>query len=133
MSEAKSWAPTREYRCPVAVEQITPQSHTVTSKPPFYAATVVQQGSGVWKVHVIGEPASRDFHDASLSRALTRAGELVSKLAGRQMMTYSAQQRIAMGQQQCPKRLGTQVCRQSASVGSVWCEWHPGGEDRGDA
>jgi hypothetical protein len=127
-----TWAPPREYRTNVAVEQINPGHHVVTSKPPLYTATVIQQGSGTWKVHVVNEPATRDVHDASLTKALVRAGELVGRLAGRAMMRFSAQQRMAMGRQKCPKRLGPRVCCEPATVGTVWCEWHPRGEEATD-
>lgn len=115
------------------VEQISPHAHKVTSVPALHSADVVAQGPGAYKV-TMTSVLSRSFVDASLSRALMRAGDLVSRAAGRDMMTFTGPQRVAMGQQECPKTLGSlgTLCRQPAGVGTVWCEWHPGGKVRTD-
>lgn len=125
----------RQYKSGMCqVEQISPHLHRVTSVPALHSADVVAQGTGLYKVTMTSVHISRGFVDASLSQALVRAGDLVSRAAGRDMMRFTGPQRTAMGQQECPKTLGTlgTLCRQPAGVGTVWCEWHPGGKERVD-
>ena len=123
----------RQYKSGMCqVEQISPHLHRVTSVPALHSADVVTEGTGLYKVTVTSVHISRSFVDTSLSQALVRAGDLVSRAAGRDMMRFSAQQRMAMGRQKCPKRLGSRVCCEPATVGTVWCEWHPRGEEATD-
>lgn len=124
---------TRQYTSGMCeVTELSPHHYRVTSKPPIHSADVQAQGNGTWRVTVTTIEYSRSFVDASVDKALVRAGDLVSRAAGRVMQVFTPAQRYAMGQQQCPKAMGAQVCRQPAGVGTVWCEWHPGGKVRAD-
>lgn len=113
-----------------------PKAFKVVSHPhPIHTAHVRGYGDGTWRVTFPTVPMSRSFVDSALETALTRAGDLVARLAGRDLDKFSRAQAYAMGQQRCPyllDRFSAKVCNERPKVGSVWCEWHPLGKDIAD-
>lgn len=67
-----------------------------------------------------------------LEQALKAAGEVIGLKAGEDMrVRFSGVQRVALGQQQCPKVMGSVLCGEPPMPGTVWCMWHPYGKPTG--
>lgn len=67
-----------------------------------------------------------------LEQALTAAGEIIGLKAGQDIHTrFTGVQRVAMGQQQCPKAMGSVLCGEPPMPGTIWCMWHPYGKPTG--
>lgn len=106
-----------------------PRSFKVVSDPyPIHHANVRGYGDGTWKVTFPTELTAPSLIDSTLDRALVRAGDLVGRLAGRDLDKFTRGQAYAMAQQQCPRLVGQSVCGEPPEVGTVWCRWHPGGK-----
>ena len=99
---------------------------------PLATGIIHKRHDGDWLVQTTSLPVNRHVIVASEALARIRICEWLTRLAGAAMMTYSPTQRIAMGQQQCPRIVGSRLCGMAPSPGSVWCEWHPHGKDRKD-
>lgn len=121
------------YMSQVTMEEHTPQAYRIVSTPhPIHWATVIQHGrGGMWVVSFTSVTIPRKaLRYPEFDQARAVAAEIVARMAGRDLLTFNGRQRHAMGQQQCPKRLGDGVCGQPAGVGTVWCDWHPLGESK---
>lgn len=67
-----------------------------------------------------------------LEGALKAAGEVIGLKAGEDMrVRFSGVQRVAMGQQQCPRQMGSVLCGEPPMPGTIWCMWHPFGKPTG--
>ena len=99
---------------------------------PLATGVLNRRGDGTWSVRTTSLPVNRSVILADEATARRRICEWLGRLAGSQMMTFSPSQRIAMGQQQCPRIVGARLCAMAPEPGSVWCSWHPYGKDRKD-
>lgn len=99
---------------------------------PLATGIMSRRGDGLWVIRTTSLPVNRSVVLADEGTARRRICEWLTRMAGAQMMTYSPTQRIAMGQQQCPRLIGGHLCAMAPEPGSVWCQWHPHGKDRKD-
>jgi hypothetical protein len=123
------------YVSAVKVVKHAPGSFTVYADPiPMHAAHVYQRGRhGVWVVEFHTVTPVRTWHKSTEKDALVAAGDVVSRVTGREWKDrFNGLQRYAMGQQKCPRMMSSGTCDQAAQPGTIWCEWHPGGKERAD-
>jgi hypothetical protein len=99
---------------------------------PLATGMLSRRASGLWLIRTTSMEVNRSVDIADEKTARTRLCEWLGRMAGAQMMKFSPSQRIAMGQQQCPRIVGSRLCAMAPDPGSVWCEWHPHGKDRKD-
>lgn len=64
--------------------------------------------------------------------ALRAVSQIISLKAGQDMAEkFSRSQKLALGQQQCPKAMGSTLCGEPPMPGTIWCMWHPHGRPNG--
>lgn len=123
------------YRSAVKVIKYADTSFVVYADPvPLHAARVYQRGRGAhWTVEFHTVFPLRKWAYESMESALNAAAELVGRKTGADWKaSYTGPQRYAMGHQKCPRVMsGGRTCDGTAQPGTVWCEWHPNGKEKG--
>lgn len=125
---------TQVQQCPKEVDGVRiANAYDLWSIPiPIHRASVTQaHKDAMWVVTFHTMPGAKPIRFHMYPEAVRTARDIIGRKAGADLQTFSPAQRIMMGTQRaCPKRLGAVLCGQPHSVGSVWCEWHPGGGDK---
>lgn len=95
---------------------------------PVHHGLVTADGR-LWAFHLTSVPNISTKHRYHLQGLAQQAGsQIISLKAGQDMAAkFNRVQRMAMGQQQCPRLMGSTVCGEPAQMGTVWCMWHPYG------
>ena len=101
---------------------------------PIHTANVSRaHKDALWIVRITSTEAPIPCRFSLHIEAERSARDIVGRLAGRDMQTFSRSQRVYMGQQLCPRSLGAMgLCGQPAGVGTIWCDFHPRGERNTD-
>lgn len=110
-----------------------PNAYRVWSTPyPIHYGTLLLT-NGLWAFRLDSVPtATRVIRYHLLEQALKAAGEVIGLKAGQELAAkFSRVQRLAMGQGQCPRLMGSAICGEPALPGTVWCMWHPYGRPTG--
>lgn len=97
---------------------------------PIATGEISPRRDGTWTVRTTCLPVDRSVIVDSEGTAKQRMSEWLTRVAGAIAMTFSPDQRIAMGQGRCPKLTSGRICDLAPEVGTIWCEWHPGGKER---
>jgi len=108
-------------------------AYRVWSTPhPIHHGLVTLQ-SNWWVFHLTSVPSvANKMRYAVLESALKAAGDIIGLKAGEDMrVRFSGVQRVALGQQQCPRVMGSVLCGEPPMPGTIWCMWHPFGRPTG--
>lgn len=128
------------YRSPVntAPHQVNgnrvPNTYRVWSMPqPVHHGLVTLQGDWwVFTLTSVPTGGKSKMRYALLEGALAAAGQVIGLKAGEEMRArFTGVQRTAMGQQQCPRPMGSTLCGEPPMPGTIWCMWHPFGRPTG--
>lgn len=136
MTASAARRPSAVYVSQVTMYPVTPgdpdTDHVVISTPrPIHHARIHHYPKTLrWRVWMTSVNVPRTLEVDSFEVATATAAEWVSRLAGRDLQRFSAPQRIALGQQQCPRLKWGGLCLQAAGMGTVWCDDHPNGVRR---
>lgn len=122
--------------------EMGPTTFLVVSTPhALHHAWIVQRGRGaLWTVSLdsVQRPL-KPYQYATYESALRSATDMVARVAGRDLARMTKGQTDALGGSLCPYRLPVGVCRTPRvaqtpqGAPSVWCAWHPKGEESAHA